>query len=234
MNKLNCIILDDNEIDRLTVLSLVKKNPAFNIIGTFENATEAFLALEDQKIDVLFLDIDMPEMNGFEFRKKMDNVPVCIFITAHPEHAVESFNVETLDFIVKPIRTERFSQTVDRIIEFMALKNKANLYEASFGSDTITIKEGHEQSKIKLTDIIYLEGLKDYTLIFTSQKRHCVLQSIGNLLKDDHFKSFVRTHRSFAVQKQFIKTIKPQEILLNNDVTIPIGRSFKENLKELL
>ncbi len=234
MNKLNCIILDDNEIDRLTVLSLVKKNPAFNIIGTFENATEAFLALEDQKIDVLFLDIDMPEMNGFEFRKKMDNVPVCIFITAHPEHAVESFNVETLDFIVKPIRTERFSQTVDRIIEFMALKNKANLYEASFGSDTITIKEGHEQSKIKLTDIIYLEGLKDYTLIFTSQKRHCVLQSIGNLLKEDHFKSFVRTHRSFAVQKQFIKTIKPQEILLNNDVTIPIGRSFKENLKELL
>lgn len=231
---LNCIILDDNEIDRLTVVSHVKKNPAFNIIGAFESAAEAFLAIENEKIDVLFLDIDMPEMTGFEFRKKMDKVPVCIFITAHPEHAVESFTIETLDFIVKPIKAERFTQTVNRIIEFMALRHKANLFETSFSNDTITIKEGHEQSKIQLADIIYLEGLKDYTLIITSQKRHCVLQSIGNLLKDPNFKSFIRTHRSFAIQKPYIKTVRPQEIVLNNDIIIPVGRSFKDNLKEIL
>ena len=176
----------------------------------------------------------MPEMTGFEFRKKMDKVPVCIFITAHPEHALESFNLETLDFIVKPIKADRFSQTVNRIEQFMALRRKADLFEASFGTDTVTIKEGHEQSKIQLKDIIYLEGLKDYTLIITSQKRHCVLQSIGNLLKDPNFKFFIRTHRSYAIQKQYIKAVRPQEILMKNDIIIPVGRSFKENLKELL
>lgn len=231
---LNCIILDDNEIDRLTVVSHVKKNPNFNIVGVFENAKDAFNAIENQAIDVLFLDIDMPEMTGFEFRKKMDKVPVCIFITAHPEHALESFNLETLDFIVKPIKADRFSQTVNRIEQFMALRRKADLFEASFGTDTVTIKEGHEQSKIQLKDIIYLEGLKDYTLIITSQKRHCVLQSIGNLLKDPNFKFFIRTHRSYAIQKQYIKAVRPQEILMKNDIIIPVGRSFKENLKELL
>ncbi|MBL7922042.1 MAG: response regulator transcription factor [Bacteroidia bacterium] len=234
MNKLNCIIVDDNEIDRLAVLSHVKKDPNFNIVGVFENAKEAFYLINEKTIDVLFLDIDMPEMTGFEFRKKMKDVPVCIFITSHPEHAAESFDFETLDFIVKPIKAERFVQTVNRIVEFMVLKNKANLFEASFGGDTITIKEGHEQSKIKLTDIIYLEGLKDYTLIITSKKRHCVLQSIGNLLKEQHFKSFTRIHRSFAVQKAAIKTVKPQEIILNNDIILPVGRSFKESLKGLI
>ncbi len=234
MNKLNCIIVDDNEIDRLTVVSQVKKKVNFNIIGVFESAAEAFLALDDQKIDVLFLDIDMPEINGFEFRKKMSEVPVCIFITAHPEHALESFDLETLDFIVKPVNTERFDKTVKRIEQFMALKHKASLFEASFSSDTITIKEGHEQYKIRLSEVVYLEGLKDYTLIFTSQKRHCVLQSIGNLLKDPNFKLFIRTHRSYAIQKQYVKAVRPNEIILNNDTIIPIGRSFKDNLKTLL
>jgi len=230
IQKYTCIIIDDDEIDRLTVLSFAKKFPVLDILGVFESAEDAFLFIEKEKIDILFLDIDMPGLNGIEFRKQALEIPVCIFITAHPEHAVESFEIETLDFIVKPLKLDRFTQTVSRIEEFMEIKLKASLFEASIGGDTIYIKEGHDQTKVKLHEILYLEALKDYTLIITDKKRHCVLSSIGNLLKEDHFQSFIRIHRSFAVQKQFIQKINSTEILLNNNITIPVGRSYKENL----
>lgn len=228
--KYTCIIIDDDEIDRLTVLSFAKKFPLLDILGVFESAEEAVLFIEKEKVDILFLDIDMPGLNGIEFRKKALEIPVCIFITAHPEHAVESFEIETLDFIVKPLKLDRFAQTVSRIEEFMEIKLKASLFEASIGGDTIYIKEGHKQTKVKLHEILYLEALKDYTLIITDKKRHCVLSSIGNLLKEDHFQSFIRIHRSFAVQKQFIQKINSSEIILNNNISIPVGRSYKENL----
>ena len=231
MNKIyTCIIIDDDEIDRLTVVSFAKKFPILDILGVFESAEEALPFIEKQKVDILFLDIDMPGLNGIEFRKKALEIPVCIFITAHPEHAVESFQIETLDFIVKPLKLDRFAQTVSRIEEFMEIKLKASLFEASIGGDTIYIKEGHEQTKVKLHEILYLEALKDYTLIITDKKRHCVLSSIGNLLKEDHFQSFIRIHRSYAVQKQFIHKMNSTEIILNNNISIPVGRSYKENL----
>ncbi len=230
MKKYSCIIVDDDEIDRLTAVSYAKKFPVLEILGVFESAEEAVPFLEKEKIDILFLDIDMPGLNGIDFRKKALEVPVCVFITAHPEHAVESFQIETLDFIVKPLKLERFTQTINRIEEFMEIKIKASLFEASIGGDTIYIKEGHEQTKVKLHEILYLEALKDYTLVITEKKRHCVLSSIGNLLKEEHFQSFVRVHRSYAVQKQYIQKINSNEIILNNNVIIPIGRSYKENL----
>jgi DNA-binding LytR/AlgR family response regulator len=232
-NKYTCIIIDDDEIDRLTVISFAKKFPILDILGVFESAEEALSIIEKEKIDILFLDIDMPGLSGIEFRKKALEIPVCIFITAHPEHAVESFEIETLDFIVKPLKLDRFAQTVSRIEEFIEIKLKASLFEASIGGDTIYIKEGHEQTKVKLHEILYLEALKDYTLIITDKKRHCVLSSIGNLLKENHFQSFIRIHRSFAVQKQFIQKINSSEILLNNNITIPVGRSYKDNLNLL-
>jgi DNA-binding LytR/AlgR family response regulator len=230
MKKYTCIIVDDDEIDRLTAVSYAKKFPVLDIIGIFESAEDAVPFLEKEKIDILFLDIDMPGLNGIEFRKQALEVPVCVFITAHPEHAVESFQIETLDFIVKPLKLDRFTQTINRIEEFMEIKLKASLFEASIGGDTIYIKEGHEQTKVKLHEILYLEALKDYTLVVTEQKRHCVLSSIGNLLKEDHFQSFVRIHRSYAVQKQYVQKINSNEIVLNNQAIIPIGRSYKENL----
>jgi len=232
-NKYSCIIIDDDEIDRLTVVSFAKKFPVLDITGVFESAEDALPFIEKEKIDILFLDIDMPGLSGIEFRKKALEIPVCIFITAHPEHAVESFQIETLDFIVKPLKLDRFTQTVSRIEEFMEIKLKALLFEASIGGDTIYIKEGHEQTKVKLHEILYLEALKDYTLIITDKKRHCVLSSIGNLLKENHFQSFIRIHRSFAVQKQFIQKINSSEILLNNNISIPVGRSYKDNLNLL-
>lgn len=230
MKTYNCIIIDDDEIDRLTVVSYAKKFPLLHIIGVFDNAENALPLIEKETVDILFLDIDMPVISGLEFRKKVMKIPVCIYITAHPEHAVESFQLDTLDFIVKPIKLDRFSQAVSKIEDYLELKLKAKLFESSIGGDVIYIKEGYEENKIKLHDILYLEALKDYTKIVTSHKRHCVLTSIGNLLKETHFQSFIRIHRSFAVQKQYIEKKLANDVLLNNGTIIPIGRSYKENL----
>ena len=234
MKKFNCIIVDDDEVARLKVVSIARKFPVFNIIGHYSSPVAAFSVSEKEPIDVLFLDIDMPALSGLELRKKLMDIPVCVFITSHPEHAAESFELETLDFIVKPLREERFAQTVARIEEFMEVKHKADLYEASFGDDFIYIKDGYEKIKVKLHDIWYVEALKDYCILVTAHKRYCVFSGIGNLLKEDHFKSFVRIHRSYAVQKQFVEKVGTQTVTLINEISLPIGNSFKENALEKL
>lgn len=230
----NCLIVDDEDVDRLMVVSFAKKFPQLNIVGTCKSVDEAFSILEKTAIDVLFLDIDMPESNGVALRKRAMEVPVCIFITGHSEYAVESFELETLDFIVKPLRFERFEKAIQRIDQFLEIKEKASLFELSIGDDVIFIKEGNEKSKIKLFDILYLEALKDYTLLVTEQKKHCIWSNIGSLLRQDPFTSFTRIHRSFAIQKQFVKKVSAQEIMLSNNVLIPVGRSYKESVKQLL
>lgn len=234
MKKYNCIIVDDKLVDRLTVLSFVKKYEFLNVIGIFESATEALSKTENQLIDVLFLDIDMPNINGLEFRKSMQNVPVCVFITAHPEHAAESFDLETLDFMVKPLNDNRFLQTVNRIETFFEINQKATLYDISLFDDSITIKEGHHQIKIKKQDVIFLEALKDYTVLVTTHKKYYVLMNIKNVLLQDNFNSFVRIHRSYATQKQYIQKIGSSEIELTNQTVLPVGRAYKDNLKNLI
>ncbi|MDR6966583.1 DNA-binding LytR/AlgR family response regulator [Flavobacterium arsenatis] len=233
MKNLNCIIVDDDEIDQLMVVSFVKRFPHLKLLGAFLSAKEALAFCQNNSVDVLFLDVDMPGINGLELRKVLSSIPVCVFITSHPEHAVESFELETLDFIIKPLKFDRFSKAIERIDEFMEIKTKALLYESSIGGDFIYIKEGHEQTKVKLHEILYLEALKDYTLLVTNHKRHCVLSSIGTLLKEDHFQSFVRIHRSFAVQKNLIHKIGSNEVFINENIAIPIGRSYKDALSLL-
>ncbi len=234
MKKFNCIIVDDDEVARLKVVSIARQFPSLHIIGHYSSPTIAQTIIEKENIDILFLDIDMPHLSGLEFRRKLMTIPVCVFITSHPEHAVESFELDTLDFIVKPLRLERFQQTMKRIEEFMEIKQKASLFENSFGDDAIYIKDGYDKVKVKVYDIMYLEALKDYTILVTAQKRYCVLSGIGNLVKEDPFQSFVRVHRSFAVQKKFVEKVSAQSLSLINGTAIPIGNSFKESIEEKL
>lgn len=230
MTSLRCVIVDDDEIDQLMVVSMVKRFPVLDCVGVFSDAFQARSFCTENRVDVLFLDIDMPEFNGLDLRRQLADIPVCVFISAHPEHAVESFELETFDFLVKPIKFERFSKTVDRIQSYFELCTKATLYQTNLGSEFVYIKEGHQKTKINLRDILYVEGLKDYTLVVTSKKRHCVLSSIGNLLKEENFKNFVRVHRSYAVARHQVKVIESNEIKMENDVRIPIGRIYKTQI----
>jgi two-component system, LytTR family, response regulator len=228
-----CIIVDDEEVDRLTVMHFAKQYPFLQIIGNFENADAALQFAKTNPPDVLFLDIDMPGLNGLELRRELSAIPACIFITSFPDYAVESFELEALDFIVKPVKADRFAKMTARLQSYLDIKHKAALLDFSLGGDTLFIKDGHEHVKLQLHDIIYLEALRDYTSIVTSAKKYCVLSTLGNLLDQEAFQQFIRIHRSYAVQKHFINKITPKEVFIN-DIILPVGRSYKESLSGLI
>jgi DNA-binding LytR/AlgR family response regulator len=229
-----CIIVDDDEVDRLTTLSFVRKYSFLEIAGIYASAAEAVTALQNTPVPVLFLDIDMPGMDGLTFRRHFPEAPACIFITAYPDYAVEGFELAALDFLVKPLKADRLAHTMARLHDYLDIKHKADLFECSIGGDTVFIKEGHTQIKIKLHEIVYLEALKDYTQVVTTTKKYCVLFTLGNLLKETAFKTFIRIHRSYAVQKHFIEKIAVNQVILQTAVTLPVGRSYKDRLDELI
>lgn len=225
----NCIIADDDEIDRLTTLSFCRRYPFLQIAGVFESAPKVLEFTNQHAVDVLLLDIDMPGMNGLELRKQLEHIPACIFITAHPEFALESFDLAVLDFLVKPLKAIRFATAMQRLEDYLDTRHKAELLDYTLGGDTLFIKDGHDHFKIQLHDIIYLEALKDYTGIITEKKKYCVLTPLGNLLKEHTFRNFVRIHRSYAVQKHFVNKISAKEVYVNN-INLPVGRSYKDVL----
>ena len=230
----NCIIVDDNELDRLTLVSYVRRYPIIQIAGVFESAAQALVYTQKNAVpDVLFLDIDMPGMNGLELRKQLGQIPACIFVTSHPEFALEGFETAALDYIVKPLKGDRFAKAMERLDRFLEIHHKAELLDYTLGENTLFIKDGHHHIKLQLHEIIYLEALKDYTGIITPKKKYCVLTPLGNLLKEKAFQTFVRIHRSYAIQKHFIKEISAREIMVN-EVLLPIGRSYKESVEKLL
>ena len=229
-----CIIVDDDEIDRLLVVSYAKRCSSLKINGIFDCADKALHFLSTNTVSVLFLNIEMPGESGLDLRMKAIEIPVCVFISSHWEIAAQTFEILTLDFIVKPFKFLRFEQTVKRIEEFMEVRFKANLFESTIGGDCVYVKTGHNQIKVKLHEIVYLEALKNYTILVTTTNRHCVLSNLGEILQEEKFHSFIRIHRSYAVQKQYIQKIGSQELELNNGIKVPLGRSFKELLNDML
>ena len=235
MNKIpvktfNCIIADDDEIDRLTTLSFAKHYPFLQVTGCFASAEEVLKQMKTGKPDVLLLDIEMPGMSGLELRQQLIDVPACIFITSYPDFAVESFEMSVLDFLIKPLKADRFEKAMRRLEDYLLIKQKAELLDLTLGADTLFIKDGHEHIKIQLHEVIYLEALKDYTSIVTAKRKYCVLSSLGNLLSEKTFRAFVRIHRSYAVQKHYVKKITSREVMVN-DILLPVGRTYKESLE---
>jgi two-component system, LytTR family, response regulator len=225
------IIVDDNEIDQLMVYSYLKNYELFEFAGFFNDSSQVETFLKNEKIDIIFLDIDLNGESGIDLRKKLSEVPACIFITSHPEFALEGFALNALDYLVKPFDKERFNQTISRIRSYFEIREKAALYDSKVEGECIVIKEGYDQVKVPLKDILFLEALKDYTLVVTNKKKHCVLCNLGTMLKQECFSDFIRIHRSYAVAKSAIKRVGSSAIKTVTDVELPLGRSFKANIQ---
>lgn len=229
---LKCIIIDDDELDRLVLQHHIRQYDHIEIIASFDSAEKAVPYLEFP-IDLLICETNLPEMNGLEFRKLAHKIPTCIFVSSQPELAAEAFETDTLDFLTKPLKTERFHYSIQKVFKFFEMKEKCECFDALLGENCITIKEGSHISQVRLTDILYLEALKDYTRLVTHEKKHCVLDSLGNILNKSFFDSFVRIHRSYAVPRHFIRGKNSHEIELINHIKLPIGRTYKESLSFL-
>ncbi|MCW3160597.1 LytR/AlgR family response regulator transcription factor [Chryseobacterium oryctis] len=226
---IKCIIIDDDELDRIILHHHIKQYENIEIAGSFNSIDQALPYLDTQ-IDLLFIETQIKGMCGLEFRKLAHEIPACIFVSSHPEFAVATFEIDTLDFITKPLKSDRFHYSMQKLFDYFEMKEKCDYFDSLIGENSIKIKEGGNIHQIKITDILYLEALKDYTRIVTSDKKHCILDSLGNLLHKAHFDSFVRIHRSYAIPKYLIRSKNTHEVELVHHIKLPIGRSYRENL----
>jgi DNA-binding LytR/AlgR family response regulator len=231
-HKISCMVVDDDEVDLLTIISFLEDYSFLEIVGRFDSAAAGLAAAQKKAPDALFLDIDMPGMSGLELREQLLHIPACVFITAYPDYAVESFEMAALDFLVKPFSPGRLAKTMDRLQDYFTIRQKAELLNHTLGADTIFIKDGTKQVRLQLHEIIYFEALNNYTSIVTTSRKYAVLSTLGNLLKEEVFCNFIRIHRSFAVHKHFIEKVSQGEVLVRN-IPLPVGRNYKESLNFL-
>ncbi|MEI7486633.1 MAG: LytTR family DNA-binding domain-containing protein [Chryseobacterium sp.] len=229
ITNIKCMIIDDDQLDMLVLHHHIKQYENIEIVASFDSAEKAIPYL-DLPIDLLFIEAKLPGMNGLEFRKLAHKIPVCIFVISHPEFAIKTFEINTIDFISKPLKTERFHHSMQKLFDYFEMKEKSDCFDTLLGENCIKIKENGNIFQVKITDILYLEALKDYTRIITSEKKHCILDSIGNLLHKNSFDSFVRIHRSYAVPRHLIRSKNTHEVELVHQIKLPIGRTYKDNL----
>ncbi|PWS30726.1 LytR/AlgR family response regulator transcription factor [Pedobacter paludis] len=232
-NILSCIIIDDSDLDRKAVENEVFNYPDLKIIGSFDNCLEALNFFSLNKPDILFVDIDMPDITGLEFIRTINNTSTAnIIISSHPEYALEGFQLKVFDFILKPLETQRFNDTIKRLKDFNQLKNKAEAYDVLFDHEEVVFKDGLTTVKLNAGDIFYLEAFGDYTKIVTEKKVHLTLTTLSKFLDSLPTDKFVRIHRSYAVAKDKI-TAKNAVFVGVGDMNLPIGKTYKSTLSRI-
>ncbi len=226
---MNCIIVDDDKMSCKILEGYVKKSTTLNLIGVYNDSVAARNILtERQDIDLVLLDIQMPEMNGFDFIGSLDYPPNIIIVSAAEEYAVQAFDFNVVDYMLKPVSYGRFCKAIDKTIRYFSHKEAANT-----GDEEIFIKKSSSLVKLKLKDIIYIEALENYVTLITEDDRftiHFTMKAIENQLPSG---IFIRVHRSYIINKSMIQAIKENSLdLMVGDTlkSIPVGKSFRDTL----
>lgn len=223
-----CIAIDDEFPATQIIENFVGKVPALNLLKSFTDANEALTFINSTKVDIIFLDIQMPNISGIEFLQSLRNKHKVIFTTAYDQYAVDGFNLEATDYLLKPFSFDRFMQAVNKSLKLIDLENKTETHDhSSQEKDYISVKSDYKLHKIPLKDIDYIEGLKAYVSIFVNGKRVIVLESLKNLELTLSTSGFIRIHKSYIVPIDRIK-LMDGNMLDIGDKKIPIGKSYKE------
>jgi DNA-binding LytR/AlgR family response regulator len=231
--KYSCLIVDDEQLARKLLEEFVSKIPGLELKGMCKNPLEAMEILQKENIDIMFLDIQMPELTGVEFIKTLQSKPAIIFTTAYSEYALEGYQLDVIDYLVKPFPLSRFIKAVNKAIDYIDLKRAANQKDHGKSTDSnhILLHADHKIYKVKYDDILYIEGLKEYVSYFTKEKRIIVLQSLKSIEETLPTNRFIRVHRSYIVPIDRIKTLDGNQVQIG-DKLIPIGRSYKDEVMQ--
>jgi two-component system LytT family response regulator len=227
---LKYLIADDQEIDRLNIEAQASAFPFLHKIAACSHPLEALEFITRFEPDIIFVDIEMPDMTGLELvRIAGAKVPAPVFITSHPEFALESYEIEAFDYLLKPINGERFEKCALRLRDFFQLRDSAFAFEKEQETGCIIIKQGHDKYKLLLQEIIYLEAMKDYIAIVTPAKKYLVLGTISSMQDKLPPEKFARIHRSYIVNTGKIQAWKGNKILIDN-YELPVGKLYKNVL----
>lgn len=243
----NTIIADDNLIERDVLALHLSKIKQINVLAECSNGEETAAFLQKYPVDIVFCDIDMPRLNGINLLKGIANPPVFIFISSYPEYAAESYNLDAIDYIVKPASFERVLKAVDKAVEYIDIKNNTKLYSEKettntpileIGSQVSTenfffIKENNNYNKLNIHDITHIESMGDFSKIYTTgQKKFVVLVSLKSIEKQLSAKIFRRVHRQFIINLLHVGILNHSEVQLLDKTIIPISSSYRQNLIE--
>ncbi|MDB5131242.1 MAG: hypothetical protein JWR02_991 [Mucilaginibacter sp.] len=243
-----CLVADDNLIDRDLIVKYLSKIDGITIAAVCADGFEASKVLADQHIDILFSDIDMPYLSGIGLVKSLKQQPVTIFITSHKEYAVEGFNLDVIDFIVKPLNFDRFYKAVNKAMAYLSLKNIANgnsddandKQETSdnnihAASEYFFIKETNGITRIKYSEVLYIESIGDYSKVFTQNgHKHVTLVSLKSMQRQLPELQFKRIHKQYIVNLFHIVTITANDVVLFDKQLIPISAPARQEVIELL
>lgn len=226
---LKCIIVDDEPLAQEVLENYVQRiGGELHLVKKCSNALDAFQSLHDEKIDLLFLDIQMPVIDGLSFLKSLKNPPAVILTTAYPNHAIEGFELDVVDYLLKPISFERFLKAVNKVMD----QRKA-IINGEDMTDYMFVKVDSKLVKVNYADIVYIEGMKDYLKIFVKERPlvvHQTMKKIEDLLPRN---KFIRVHKSYIVSINAVNSIVGNFIEINGK-EIPIGANYKDHLIKLV
>jgi DNA-binding LytR/AlgR family response regulator len=233
MNPLKVLIVDDEPLARDVMKAHLEHIPNTEIIKECGSAIEAGDVLRNEEIDLMFLDIQMPGLSGIEFIKSLDNPPLVVFTTAYPKYAVEGFELNALDYLVKPVSFERFYKAINKAQDTLNVSASTDNVE----EDYIFVKADKKLQKIFFNEIYYIEGLKDYVIIKLEKERVVTLQTMKSLIQKLPENTFRRIHRSYIINLDKIDAIYGNvvEMIINREEKhLPIGKNYREELLELV
>ena len=225
---MKCIIVDDNKMARAATKQLIAQVDFLNLVQECSSPIDAFNYLKKEKVDLIFLDIEMPEMSGIELVKNLDHHPLIILITAKKEYAVEAFELDVVDYIIKPINLARFLLAVDRVKEIFDNKDK-KIESNDTEKDYIFVRSDSVLTKVKIKEITYIQAMGDYVNIFTADKRHTVHITLKGIEEKLPQQLFYRLHRSYLIAVNHIDNVEENTAYIGKH-PIPIGEQFKKEL----
>lgn len=237
------IIVDDEPLAQDVLETYVEKFPELSLVQKCNNALEANEVLKNQDIDLMFLDIQMPQLTGIDFLKTLTRPPLVIFTTAYPNYALEGFELNALDYLLKPISLERFIKAVNKAVEQIKLQRNepgsgsSNAAEGGDHPDYIFVKADKKLVKVNYHDIIYIEGLKDYVIIRMENQRVITLQTMKSLEDKLPSARFKRIHRSYIINIDKINAIVGNmvEVMEKNQAKhLPIGKNYRDELNDMI
>lgn len=225
---IKAVILDDDPLSRKILENLISKNDQVELVAQFGNPLEASEKLPELDCDLLFLDMEMPEMNGLEFIASATDIPQVIVVSSKKEYAADSYNYDVSDYLVKPVDPARFDQAVGKVAEISdAVTSKSD------GQDHLFIKKNKGYTRINFEDINYLEALADYVQINTDTDRYTVLSTMKSISSRLPKTKFLRVHRSYIVSLEKIDRLDDNMIMIG-DKSVPVSRSYRESLLQNL
>ncbi len=227
---MKCIIVEDQPPAQRIMKKYISDVDSLALIGTFTDALQALAFLKEEEVDLMFLDIHLPKMSGIEFLKTIPDPPRVILTTAFPEFALESYEYGVIDYLLKPFSFARFVQAVEKAVNLKS-KNIDNVKPTDRNRD-VFIKVGYEFIKVNTRDITHIKADGDYIEIYTRAKRYVAQDSLKKWTATLPPADFCRVHKSYIVNQEQILKISSNRIILNGDIEIPIGRSYKEAFEQ--